>query len=111
MRNGLLLSTLVATAVHVAPAQNLGTRVDAYLKGRPVPGFSGVITVARNNVVILNRAYGLADADLEVPNRTDLRFGLGSLTKPITATAALRLVERGQLHLGDSICAYLRQCP
>ncbi len=96
---------------HAARAQTLDARIDAYLKERSGAAFSGVITVARQGAVVFSRAYGFADADLGVANRTDLRFGIGSLTKPITATAALRLIERGQLHLADPICMYLHQCP
>src|SRR5579884_211326 len=111
MRTASALPLVLAIAVHALPAQTLERRIDAYLRARPGAPFSGVVTVARNGTVLFNQAYGFADADLGVPNRTDLRFGLGSLTKPITATAALRLVERGQLRLDDRICRYLRQCP
>jgi len=70
-----------------------------------------VIAVARGGTVVFNQAYGLADADLGIPNRVDYRFGIGSLTKPLTAVAAMRLVERGTLRLDDPICKYVPQCP
>ncbi|HEY4129793.1 MAG TPA: serine hydrolase domain-containing protein [Gemmatimonadaceae bacterium] len=111
MRIELVLPTLVLIAAHATRAQTLDAQIDAYLKGRSGAAFSGVIMVARHGAVVFDRAYGFADADLGIANRTDLRFGIGSLTKPLTATAALRLIERGQLHLADPICMYLRQCP
>lgn len=107
----VVATLLIALAVPGLCAQTLDAQVDAHVKGRPGAPFSGVITVARDGHVVVNRAYGLADADLGIPNRTDLRFGIGSLTKPVTATAALRLVERGQLRLDATICTYLRTCP
>lgn len=103
--------TLLAMAFHTVRAQTLDARIEAYLKQRSGAAFNGVITVARNGKVAFSRAYGFADADLGIPNRTDLRFGIGSLTKPLTATAALRLVERGKLRLDDTICQYLYKCP
>jgi CubicO group peptidase (beta-lactamase class C family) len=111
IRLRVIVFVLVSLAVQTARAQLLDARIGAYLKGRPGLAFSGVITVGNRGAIVFSRAYGFADADLGIANRTDLRFGIGSLTKPITATAALRLVERGQLHLGDTICTYLRQCP
>jgi CubicO group peptidase (beta-lactamase class C family) len=41
----------------------------------------------------------------------NFRFGIGSLSKPFTAVAAMRLVETGRLRLSDSICTYVRVCP
>jgi CubicO group peptidase (beta-lactamase class C family) len=40
-----------------------------------------------------------------------MRFGIGSLTNPITAVAVMRLVERGRLRLADPICLYVARCP
>jgi CubicO group peptidase (beta-lactamase class C family) len=39
------------------------------------------------------------------------RFRIASLTKSITATAIMRLRERGKLDLQDSVCKYLDICP
>jgi CubicO group peptidase (beta-lactamase class C family) len=101
----------LALSFHSLQAQTLDARIDGYVQHRPGAAFNGVILVAHNGSVVFNRAYGFADADLGVANRTDLRFGIGSLTKPLTATAVLRLVERDKLSLDDAICKYLRQCP
>jgi CubicO group peptidase (beta-lactamase class C family) len=101
----------LALALHAGRAQTLDARITEYLNRQPGARFNGVIIVARDGKPVFSRAYGLADADLGIPNRIDLRYGIGSLTKPVTATAALRLVERGQLSLDDAICRYLRRCP
>jgi CubicO group peptidase (beta-lactamase class C family) len=42
-----------------------------------------------------------------VPNRPDTRFVIASVTKPITAVATLALVERGELHLDDTVADLL----
>jgi CubicO group peptidase (beta-lactamase class C family) len=93
-----------------AQGQSPEAQIDRYLKTR-VPSFSGVVLVARDDTVLFERGYGLADADLGVPIRTDMRFGIASVTKPITAAAAMRLVERRKLSLTDSICRYIKDCP
>jgi CubicO group peptidase (beta-lactamase class C family) len=92
-------------------AQNLGNRVDAYFRERAGVAFSGVVVAARGDTILLDRAWGQADADLAVPNTPQQRFNIGSLTKPITATAVLRLVEQGLVQLDGPICRHLGSCP
>lgn len=92
-------------------AQDVPDRLDAYLRHRPGPPFSGVVLVARGDSVLFHRAYGQADADLGIPNDVTLRFNIGSVTKPITATAVLRLAQRGALGLDHAVCRYLARCP
>jgi CubicO group peptidase (beta-lactamase class C family) len=94
-----------------AAGQTLGERLDRYLRQRPGRPFSGVVIVALGDSIVFERAYGMADADLGIPNRLETRFRIGSLTKPLTATAVMRLVETGQLRLTDRVCAYLARCP
>jgi D-alanyl-D-alanine carboxypeptidase len=43
--------------------------------------------------------------------RTDHRFRIGSLTKPITASAVLVAVERGLVALDQHVCELLASCP
>jgi len=51
--------------------------------------FSGVVLVAKNDRVIVRRAYGFADEEWRVANRPDTRFHLGSVGKMFTAAAIL----------------------
>ncbi|MDF9440413.1 class A beta-lactamase-related serine hydrolase [Stenotrophomonas acidaminiphila] len=45
------------------------------------------------------RAYGVADAASQQPATTTTRFQAGSISKPLSALGALRLVEQGRLSL------------
>jgi CubicO group peptidase (beta-lactamase class C family) len=74
-------------------------------------GFSGVVLIGRGEEVVFEEAYGLADVDLRVPMSTDHRFRIGSLTKPITASAVLVAVDRGLLALDQHVCRMLPSCP
>jgi CubicO group peptidase (beta-lactamase class C family) len=74
-------------------------------------GFSGVILIGRGDQVVFEEAYGLADADLRVPMRPGHRFRIGSLTKPITASAVLVAVDQGLLALDQPACRQLPSCP
>ena len=73
--------------------------------------FNGVILVARGDAILFKKAIGFADFELSTPLQTDQIFRLGSLTKPVTASAVLVAVDRGLMDLDASICAYVAPCP
>jgi CubicO group peptidase (beta-lactamase class C family) len=66
-----------------------------------------VALVARNGRVVYGRTTGLSDIEAGIPMQLDTRFHLASMTKPITAVAAMILVEKGQLSLDDPLEKYL----
>ena len=47
--------------------------------------------------------FGFADTEGEIPARADHLFRIGSITKPFTAMAMLRLVHQGKARLGDPV--------
>ncbi len=59
--------------------------------------FSGAVLIARNGTVLGQRAVGMASHEHDVPNTPETRFNVASLTKSWTATAVVRLIERGRL--------------
>lgn len=90
---------------------NLG-EVRAYLNAAAgETGFSGVVLIGRGAEVVFEEAYGFADFELRVPMRTGYRFRIGSLTKPVTASAVLVAVDRDLLTLDQRICPLLPACP
>ncbi|HVU89618.1 MAG TPA: serine hydrolase [Pirellulales bacterium] len=54
------------------------------------------------------KAYGLADAVEGTPATVDTLFQAASMSKPITALAALKLVEQGKLELDENVNRKLR---
>jgi CubicO group peptidase (beta-lactamase class C family) len=73
--------------------------------------FSGAILVARDGKPIIHKGYGQASIELNVPNTSQTVFRIASVTKQFTATAVMMLQERGKLHVTDSICDHLADCP
>ena len=73
--------------------------------------FMGAVLVARDGQVIFDTACGLANAEWDVPNTTDTRFRVGSVTKQFTAAAFLRLAEQGKLSLDDPAARYVEGLP
>lgn len=64
----------------------------------------GVVAVAATaDGVLYQGAFGRRAVDSPVAMTTDSVFWLASMTKAITSTAAMQLVERGRLHLDEPI--------
>jgi CubicO group peptidase (beta-lactamase class C family) len=67
-----------------------------------------VVIAARKGVVVLHEAFGrITPAGDSSPIDTKAIFPLTSLSKPVTATAAMILVEEGQLGLNRPVTAYI----
>ncbi len=72
----------------------------------PMPG--AVFVLVKNGKVVLSKGYGYANLEQRArvdPNKT--LFRLGSISKIITTTAVMQLVEQGKLQLHQSIQSYL----
>lgn len=88
--------------------RSIAKQADEFVSARD---FSGVVLVARDGRLLFEKAYGLADSELDVSNKLETRFRLGSTTKQFTAMAVLILAERGKVRLTDSICNFIENCP
>jgi len=73
--------------------------------------FNGSVLVAENGKVIFKKGFGLANMEWEVPNQSDTKHRLGSVTKQFTAMLILQLVEKGKLDLNVPITTYLPDYP
>lgn len=73
--------------------------------------FSGVVLVQRGNQVVLQRAYGFASWELGVANSERTRFGIASITKPMTDALVSLLVERHRLDLRAPVEQYIPGFP
>src|ERR1700688_1331886 len=79
--------------------------VDARFKATKCPGLS--VAVASENKIVFSKAQGMADIEQGVPLRTDSVHRLASLSKPITGTIIMDLVEQGKQTLDVSVRQYL----
>lgn len=68
---------------------------------------NGAILVSEHDRVIVRGAAGMANFEWSLPATPETRFVLASVTKQFTAAAILRLADRGQLNLQDTIAKYL----
>jgi CubicO group peptidase (beta-lactamase class C family) len=93
-------------------AQQIVARIDEYMNAAVKNyHYSGSVLVARAGAPLFRKSYGMANYELNVPNTSQTRFRLASITKQFTATAIMILQERGKLNVSDPICKYLENCP
>jgi D-alanyl-D-alanine carboxypeptidase len=106
---GLLLFTF--SALH-AQVRDLKSWTDAYIAGLPsTQPFRGNVLVERSGQILLKKSYGLADESWNVPNATDGRFEIASITKQFTAVAILQLAEAGKLSVQDPVSKFYPKTP
>jgi CubicO group peptidase (beta-lactamase class C family) len=83
--------------------------LDLFLNGGALLGLqSGYVAMfARDGQVVHAATAGYADIATRTPMRLDTQFRIASMTKPITAVAAMILVEEGRLGLDDPVSRYI----
>jgi CubicO group peptidase (beta-lactamase class C family) len=68
---------------------------------------SGVVIMAANRKgVIYQGAFGVADIEQAKPLKIDSLFRIASMTKAVTSTAAMQLIEQGRFGLDDPVEKY-----
>ncbi len=77
-----------------------------FMAANSVPGISAAIV--EDGQLVWSTGFGMADLENFVPATSSTLFRLGSISKPITATAILQLSERGKLDLDAEVQKY---CP
>ena len=75
--------------------------VQNLLKKYAIPG--AVAGIARDGRLVFIRGYGQSDPQSGKGVDLDSQFRIASVTKPLTATAILKLVEEGRLALDDKV--------
>ena len=86
--------------------------VHEQIKKYNIPGLT--IAVTQGNRIVYSRAYGWADLENRVRVTPETLFRIGSITKPITATAAFVFAGRGKLDLDAPVqryCSYFPEKP
>jgi len=83
----------------------LTAKLQQFIDTRQVAGIVALISRAGREVYL--EAFGWQDLERNLPMRTSTIFDIRSMTKEITATALMCLVEDGKLRLHDAVSDYL----
>jgi CubicO group peptidase (beta-lactamase class C family) len=104
LASGLAASQATQTAVDLA-------KVDAVF-GRWSTNTAGcAVGVGVGGKSVLEKAYGMADLEHDVPNKADTIFEAGSVSKQFTAAAILLLAAEGKLSIDDPVRKYIPELP
>src|SRR6266852_5582504 len=80
--------------------------VNKFMAASGVPGVS--VAIVENGEYEWSSGFGMADVENSVPATSHTLYRLASISKPLTATAAMLLWQHGQLDLDAPVQKY---CP
>jgi len=109
-----LLLSFVAAALLVgtpAYAQDKTVEIDKIFSWAKPDAPGCAVAVSQNGKIVVNKTYGLADLERDVPITPNTIFDAGSVRKQFVAAAILLLVEEGKLSLADDVRKYIPQLP
>jgi CubicO group peptidase (beta-lactamase class C family) len=87
------------------------SRVDAMMSRWTTTTPGCAVGVSREGDKVLERGYGMADLEHDVPNKETTIFEAGSVSKQFTAAALLMLARDGKLSLDDAVRKYVPELP
>jgi CubicO group peptidase (beta-lactamase class C family) len=88
-----------------ARLRRLGEVLRRDVEAAQLPG--AVVAIARGGRLAHLEAVGYRDPASRDPLKTDTIFSIASMTKAMTSTAVMTLVEEGRVLLGDPVSKYL----
>lgn len=90
----------------------ISSTLDHYVQAMSEQGlFNGTVLVAKDNKIVLCKAYGMANVELGVPNKVSTKFNIAAITKSFTASAIMLLQEMGKLEVHDVLSKYIPDFP
>jgi methyl acetate hydrolase len=103
-------SAMLALAGRLPGATRGSAKIDQTLRegiaARKIPAAVGM--AADGSKVLYEGAFGTRDSS-GVPVKTDSIFSIASMTKAITTTAAMQIVEQGKVQLDEPVAKHLPQ--
>jgi serine beta-lactamase-like protein LACTB, mitochondrial len=93
-------------AISAAEKAQVEDAVSKFMAANHAPGVSAAIV--ENGQLVWSEGFGMADLENSVPATSRTLYRLGSVSKPLTATAAMQLWERSKIDLDAPVQKY---CP
>ncbi len=101
---GAILALIVAGNLH---GDSVDEAVAAQMQQRRIPGLA--LAIIQDGRIIREQGYGLRDVETHAPVTVETLFQAASVSKPVAAVGALRLVADGRLSLDEDINRVLRR--
>lgn len=112
MQRLFLLCFIVLSSVS-SNAQDLNLKIDSLIQSefKDKNGPGGVFLISKKGKPIYEKAFGMANLELDHKMNTNSVFQIGSMTKQFTAIAILILEEQGKLKVSDPVSKYISSYP
>lgn len=103
----LLFTLFICFNVIVGFGQTVGEKLHEYLQAmNKVEGFNGVVLVAQNGNILLEKGYGYRNAEAGIMHDANSIFQIGSVTKQFTSAIILKLQQQRKLNVKDKLSKY-----
>ena len=103
-----LVTPLAAQERYAQEIRQLESFIESRMKDMQMPALS--VAVVHGDFT-WSKGFGLADVENNVPATADSSYRMASVTKPMTATAVMRLVEQGKIDLDAEVQRYVPDFP
>ncbi len=106
------MNSLVLFVIFCASAEGqdtLNAIVEGGFRATKCPGLS--VAVAKNNQIIYSKAFGFSDLEQGVAMTNESVHRLASVSKPVSGTILMELVQSRRLTLDDPVRKYLPELP
>ena len=109
MKSKMILLFLLVRVFTYAQIDSTDLIVQKMMKEQKITGLA--IAVIMNGKPVVNKGYGLANVEHNVPVTTETVIRLGSVSKQFFTTAILKLMEEGKLSIEDSVHKFFPDAP
>ncbi len=104
----LVLTSIFNTSYSQTKIDKIDNLVSAYSE---FGQFNGSVLIAEKGKIIYKKGFGWANMEWNIPNQTDTKFRLASISKQFTAMLIMQFVQQGKLKLNVPISNYLPDYP
>jgi CubicO group peptidase (beta-lactamase class C family) len=102
---GLVPASPGSVGLSAERLERIGEAMERYIQEGLFPGMT--VSIARKGRLAWSRSFGFADLETRRPGKDDDIFAIYSMSKPVTAVAALILWEEGRYRLDEPVAKYL----
>ena len=109
MKNKMLLLLLLIQVATYAQTDSTDLIVQKIMKEQRITGLS--LAVVKDGNTVVNKGYGLANVEHNIPVTSETVIRLGSVSKQFFTAAILKLAEDGKLSIEDSVHKFFPDAP
>ena len=109
MNNKIITLFLLISVLGYGQTDSTDFIVEKMMKEQKIVGLS--LAVIKNGKPVVNKGYGLANAEHNIPVTAETVFRLGSVSKQFFTTAILKLQEEGKLSIEDAVHTFFPDAP